>query len=101
MRQGNATLIKYIIHSVAEYYQITDYELCFGGRHRIFSEPRQVAAYCIYRFAEASYPAIAALFGKKSHANIMYAVAKVEEWRDNPALNRKAVRCIQHVLEYN
>ena len=100
MVPGVSPLVWYIIHSVAQYYGIEDRHLIFGNRERKYSEPRQVAAYCLYKLAAMSYPAIARLFNKRSHRTIIYAVTKVEDWRNTPSLNRKAVDCINHILSY-
>lgn len=100
MAASISPLVKYIIHFVAQYYNIEDKYLLYGNRERKYSEPRQVAAYCLHKFAAMNYCAIARLFGKKSHRTIIYAVAKVEDWRKTPSLNRKAVDCINQILNY-
>lgn len=89
-----------IIHSTAEYYDIPEECLLYGNRERKYSEPRHVVAYCLYRFAGMSYPAIARLFNKKSHRTIIYAVAKIDAWVNTPAMNKTAVECINNVLDY-
>lgn len=92
--------LDYIIDTVAAYYKIPREVLMYGNRERRSSEPRQVAAYCIYKFSDKSYPFIAKLFNKRTHQTIMYAVRKVSEWMDNPILNKEAVNCIQCVLKH-
>lgn len=93
-------LTDYIIHSVAKFYGITTDELKYGNRGRRFSEPRHVAAYCLRSFTALSFPKIAEILGNKTHRTIIYAVDKVDDWRKNPILNKKAAECIMYVLNH-
>ena len=97
----NELVTKYIIHSVADYYGITEEQLCLGDRRREYSEPRHVAAYCLRSFAGMEYKTIGRLFGGKTHRAIIYAVTKVDDWRKKPILNKKAAECIAYVLTNN
>lgn len=91
-------MVDYIIKSVAEFYKIDVNDLVNGGRERISSEPRHVAAYCIRSFTTLSLPKIAELLGRRNHGTIMYAIRKVDDWRKNPKLNTKAADCIKHII---
>jgi len=101
MKRPNTLVVKHILDSISRYYNISEDNLCHGNRERIYSEPRQVASYCLYKYAGMSYWGIARLFNKRSHRTIIYAVDKVADWIEMPALNRKAVQCVEFVLKYD
>lgn len=68
-----------IINDVALHYGITPGQLIHGDKHRVFAEPRHVAAYCLHVNLGLNYSAIGRIFGKR-HATIIYAVRKVCDW---------------------
>ena len=80
-----------IINDVARYYGITSDQLIHGDRHRKFSDPRHVAAYCLRVNLRMSYATIGSMLGGKCHATIMYSVNKVSGWMSLPRLNPAAI----------
>lgn len=86
-----------IINDVARYYGITSDQLIHGDRHRKFSDPRHVAAYCMRVNLRMSYATIGSMLGGKCHATIMYACRKVEACMKYPPINPDAVNCINQI----
>lgn len=86
-----------IINDVALYYGITPRQLLHGDRHRVYAEPRQVTAYLFRTLLKLSFQTIAMLLEKKTHATIIYAVRKVNDWVNMPRLNPHAVNCINQI----
>lgn len=87
-----------IINDVASFYGITPGDLINGDRHRIYADPRHIAAYCMHVRLGMDYSAIGRLFGKR-HATIIYAVGKVGAWVQYPQLNPGAVRLIKKLTD--
>lgn len=90
-----------IINDVARYYGITPDELIHGDRHRAFTDPRHVAAYCLHDRLGLCYSSIGRMLGGKRHATIIYAVRKVDDWVNMPRLNPRAVNCINCINHIN
>lgn len=95
----NKEPIDRIIASVAEFYGITEQELCKGNRERKYSEPMHVAAYCIRRLLRMPYQSIAKVLGDKNHATIIYAEQKVGYWAEHPVFNRHAAECVTKIKQ--
>lgn len=88
-----------IINDVARYYGITPDELVHGDKHRIYADPRHVAAYCLHVRLGLCYSTIGRMLGGKRHATIIYAVNKVGSWMQFPQLNRRAVGFITKLTD--
>jgi len=88
-----------IINDVALYYGITPGQLIHGDKHRIYADPRHVAAYCLHVRLGLGYGTIGRMLGGKSHATIIYAVNKVGGWVRLPQLNRRAVGFITKLTD--
>lgn len=96
MEQGK---IDSVISAVGSFYGITGNQLRRGNRERRYSEPRHIAAYCMYRMLHMSYWTIADVFGYRSHRTVVYAVDKVSYWVDHPVFNRKAANCVKQIRD--
>lgn len=66
-----------IINDVARHFGITPGQLIHGDRHRAFTDPRHIAAYCLRMKLGLDYSAIGRLLGGKRHGTIIYACDKV------------------------
>lgn len=86
-----------IINNVASYYGITPRQLINGDRHRMYSDPRHVAAYLMHKSLRLGYSTIGRMMGKR-HATIIYACNKVGAWMEMPVLNPHAVGFINNKL---
>ena len=89
-----------IINDVAHYYGITPGQLIHGDKHRIYADPRHVAAYCLHVKLGLGYSTIGRMLGGKCHATIIYAVNKVGDWTRLPQINHKAVSCVFKIISY-
>ena len=65
-----------IINDVAHYYGITPGQLIHGDKHRIYADPRHVAAYCLHVRLGLGYSTIGRMLGGKCHATIIYAATR-------------------------
>lgn len=88
-----------IINDVANYYGITARQLVSGGRHRIYADPRHVAAYCLHVRLGLGYSTIGRMLGGKCHATIIYAVNKVGDWMRMPQINRDTVYFVRKLTD--
>jgi len=88
-----------IINDVARYYGITPGQLIHGDKHRVFADPRHVAAYCLHVRLGLGYSAIGRMLGGKRHATIIYACHKVGSWVRLPQLNRNAADFISKLTD--
>lgn len=88
-----------IINDVANYYGITPRQLVNGDRHRIYADPRHVAAYCLHVRLGMGYSAIGRVLGGKRHGTIRYAVNKVGDWMRLPQLNRNAAAFVSKLTD--
>lgn len=87
-----------IIYDVASYYNITPDQLIHGSKHRVYADPRHVAAYCLHMRLGMGYSAIGRLLGGKCHGTIIHAVNKVGGWMSLPRLNPAATDFIRREL---
>ena len=87
-----------IINDVARHCGITPDQLVHGDRHRVYTDPRHIAAYCLHVGLGLEYSAIGRMLGGKSHGTIIYAVDKVAAWMRLPQLNPETVRFINTLL---
>lgn len=86
-----------IINDVADHYGITTDQLIHGDKHRMFADPRHIAAYCLRVKFGLKYKVIGDMLGGKHHAAIIYAVRKVGSWMQFPQLNPDAVNYINQI----
>ena len=87
-----------IINDVARHCGITPDQLVHGDRHRVYTDPRHIAAYCLHVGLGLEYSAIGRMLGGKSHGTIIYAVDKVAAWMRLPQLNPETVSFINTLL---
>ncbi|MBI3601812.1 MAG: chromosomal replication initiator protein DnaA [Candidatus Omnitrophica bacterium] len=83
---------------VAEFFNLTLYDLKNKSRHKNVVVPRQVAMYLSRKLTAHSLPEIGAAFGGKDHTTILYAVKKVEEVLLKDEQIRKIVETLKNSL---
>lgn len=88
-----------IINDVADHYGITTGQLIHGDRHRVYADPRHVAAYCLRIRLRLKYKDIGEMLGGKCHGTIIYAVRKVGAWMRLPQLNPGAATFISKLTD--
>lgn len=86
-----------IINEVAGSYGITPDQLIHGDKHRVFCDPRHVAAYLLHVRLGLGYSTIRRMLGYKQHGTIIYACNKVADWLTMPRQYSDAVKCINQI----
>lgn len=69
----------FIIHVVAEYFNLKPEDITSKKRNSEFVEARQVVMYLCRSMTDASYQSIGKLLGKKDHSTIIHGVDKITE----------------------
>jgi chromosomal replication initiator protein len=71
-----------IIHTVAEFYNLTEDELRGSRRTRRIARPRQVVMYLLREETEASLPQIGNELGGRDHTTVLYGCDRIRELMD-------------------
>jgi chromosomal replication initiator protein len=81
-----------IIKVVADFYEITPYDLISRSRKKSVVEPRQVVAFLLRNLLDMSYPDIGERLGKRDHTTAIYSHEKIsQEINKNQSLNQKII----------
>ncbi len=67
-----------IIRAVADYFNLSPYDLKGKSKNKNISLPRQIAMYLCRKMTDYSTTEIAAEFGGKDHTTVMYNVKKIQ-----------------------
>jgi chromosomal replication initiator protein len=65
----------------AGYFNIPLSELVSNKKKRIYSYPRQLAMYLCRKYTDLSLKKIGEAFGKKDHATVLYAVKRIDKYK--------------------
>jgi chromosomal replication initiator protein len=66
----------------AGYFNIPLSELISNNKQRIYSYPRQLAMYLCRKYTDLSLKKIGEAFGKKDHSTVLYAVKRMNKYKD-------------------
>ncbi len=66
----------------AEYFNIPLSELISNKKERVYSYPRQLAMYLCRKYTELSLKKIGEAFGKKDHSTVLYAIKRINKYRN-------------------
>lgn len=66
----------------AGYFNISLSELISNKKQRLYSYPRQLAMYLCRKYTDLSFKEIGDSFGNKDHSTVIYAVKRVEKYKD-------------------
>jgi len=66
----------------AGYFDIPLSELISNKKQRIYSYPRQLAMYLGRKYTDLSLKKIGEAFGKKDHSTVLYAVKRINKYKD-------------------
>lgn len=66
----------------AGYFNIPLSELISNKKQRIYSYPRQLAMYLCRKYTDLSLKKIGEAFGKKDHSTVLYAVKRINKYKD-------------------
>ena len=67
---------------VAGYFNISVTDLISKKKKRSYAYPRQIAMYLSRKYTNRSFKAIGASFGQKDHSTVIYAVRRIEKYKD-------------------
>ncbi|MDQ0505969.1 hypothetical protein QOZ94_002773 [Xanthobacter agilis] len=91
-RQPRRVLVRDIIATVADYYEIRAYDLLSQRRTRPLIIPRQIAMYFARELTPKSLPEIGGYFGGRDHTTVLHAARKIERLiKLNPELAESVV----------
>jgi chromosomal replication initiator protein len=71
-----------IIHTVADFYSLTEDELRGSRRTRRIARPRQVVMFLLREETEASLPQIGEELGGRDHTTVLYGCDRIRELMD-------------------
>jgi len=81
-----------IIKAVADFYEVSPFDLINRSRKKEIAESRQVAMYLLREILSLSYPYIGRRLGKRDHTTAIYAYEKIAaEMNKNQNLNQKII----------
>lgn len=66
----------------AGYFNIPLSELISNKKQKIYSYPRQLAMYLCRKYTDLSLNKIGEAFGKKDHSTVLYAVKRINKYKD-------------------
>jgi len=66
----------------AGYFHISVSDLISNKKKRVYSYPRQMAMYLARKFTNASFKEIGDSFGPKDHSTVIYAIRRIERFKD-------------------
>ncbi len=82
----------HIIKTVAEFYELSPFDLMNRSRKKEIAESRQIAMYFLRDMLNLSYPYIGRKLGKRDHTTAIYAFEKIsQEILKNPNFNQKII----------
>ncbi len=81
-----------IVKAVADFYEISPFDLMNRSRKKEIAESRQVAMFLLREMLNLSYPYIGKRLGKRDHTTAIYAYEKIsQEINRNPNFNQKII----------
>ena len=63
-------------------FNISVSDLISNKKKRVFSYPRQMAMYLARKYTNASFKEIGDSFGPKDHSTVIYAIRRIERFKD-------------------
>lgn len=81
-----------IIKAVADFYEVSPFDLINRSRKKEIAEARQIAMFLLREILKLSYPYIGRKLGKRDHTTAIYAYEKIaQEINKNQNLNQKVL----------
>lgn len=75
---GNPVSPKVIVEAVCNHFEITEWQIRYGGRKKAFVEARHVAVYLMKKKTRMSQNKISAYFGGKDHTIAIHGFKKIQ-----------------------
>lgn len=99
-KQSNIT-IELIQKSVAEYFNLSPFDLRGKKRTKAITFPRQVAMYITREITEFSTTEVGLEFGGRDHTTVMHACQRIESrMQSDPYLEPTIQRLVRRIKEY-
>ncbi|MEK7189614.1 MAG: chromosomal replication initiator protein DnaA [Patescibacteria group bacterium] len=95
---GRVLTPKYIIQSVAEFFDIRVHEVLGESREKRLAYPRQIIMFLMRRETKSSFPAIGLELGGRDHTTAMHACKKIAKEIEKDAKVREEIAQIRQKL---
>ena len=82
----------------AGYFNISVSDLISNKKKRIYSYPRQLAMYLARKYTDLSFKEIGDGFGHKDHSTVIYAVRRIERYKDQHREIRDDLKSVENLL---
>ena len=90
--------IEDIKHITAGYFNISVTDLISNKKKRFYSYPRQLAMYLSRKYTNLSFKEIGDSFGNKDHSTVIYAVRRIEKYKDKEKKIRDDLKKIENLF---
>ena len=90
--------IEDIKNVTAGYFNISVADLVSNKKKRIYSYPRQLAMYLARKYTDLSFKEIGDGFGHKDHSTVIYAVRRIERYKDRHREIRDDLKSVENLL---
>ncbi len=90
--------IEDIKNLTAGYFNISIADLISNKKKRIYSYPRQLAMYLARKYTDLSFKEIGEGFGNKDHSTVIYAVRRIDRYKDRHREIRDDLRSVENLL---
>jgi chromosomal replication initiator protein len=82
----------------AGYFNISVADLISNKKKRVYSYPRQLAMYLTRKYTDLSFKEIGDGFGHKDHSTVIYAVRRIERYKDQHREIRDDLKSVENLL---
>jgi chromosomal replication initiator protein len=82
----------------AGYFNISVADLVSNKKKRVYSYPRQLAMYLARKYTDLSFKEIGDGFGHKDHSTVIYAVRRIERYKDRHREIRDDLKSVENLL---
>ncbi|MFH0952277.1 MAG: chromosomal replication initiator protein DnaA [Patescibacteria group bacterium] len=90
-----------LIDTVAQFYDISQKDICGSSRRKELVVPRQIAMYLIREELKSSYPNIGQVLGGRDHTTAMHAYTKISKVLTTDGKVRQDVELIRQRMQAN
>lgn len=91
----SAAVLRLIVLKVSEHWHTEPHRLINFDRHEPMAVPRHVARYLARELTRLSFPELAAYFGRKNHATVIYSVRYVWNRIDTDEDFREQIKALK------
>ncbi len=91
--------IESIQKMVADHYNVKISDLKSPRRHKVLTNPRQIAMYLCRKHVKSSYPELGLKFGGKDHSTVVHACQKIERQLQLDVTLRNEISSLEKLLQ--